>query len=228
MWNPRWAQGRIPAGTKLKVICLSGMAIAWNAVSAPVVMIVAPEAIVTQGQRWAVVLLAYPAVGVVIIAWALYALMRHLKFGRGYLQLETLPGVIGGQLRGQLILAGDLTGLEDVDVSLRCINSVTTGSGKHRRTTRTTIWEEHQTSPATRTFEGVAVSVPAEFDIPLGASPTGVTGANSRVDWKLQAGAEVPGVNLKLEFDVPVFHVAAASTRSSPAAFENEVGPAIG
>ena len=89
-----------------------------------------------------------------------------------------------------------------VKLELVCTRSVTTGSGKHQRTTTEPLWsEEWQASPQPR-GEGRGCRIPVCREIPDNAEESTLT---SGITWTLRASAEVAGADFVALFEVPVF-----------------------
>jgi len=205
MWNEQWAQGRLQAGTMLKTLMFWGIAIFWNGISSTVVFLLVPEVVMRERQYWALAFLVFPLIGLVLVILAIRQTVVHLKFGRSHFQLKTLPGLVGGHLRGDMILHGSLGRLQTVNVTLCCIESVTTGSGKNSSTHTNTLWKQTKQYDAEPVFSQNQASTAVEFQIPHDCRSTDDSQPRRRIKWVLQATADVPGVDLSLSFDVPVF-----------------------
>ncbi len=206
MWNENWARARIPAATKLKAVTLWIITIFWNGISSTVVFLIVAEAVLKEHQYWLLIFLIFPLIGIGLLIAAIRATIRHFKFGRSCLELKTLPGIIGGHFRGNLVLAGKIADLRTVDATLTCVRSVTTGTGKHRSTTKTTLWETTEQIEAVSVFRSDRASLPIDFEIPEGSQPSDDSDVRNKVDWTLKTTADLPGVDLNLEFKVPVFN----------------------
>ncbi len=218
LWNPQWASRRIRSGSKTAAIATTGFAAFWNAISAPVAFIL-PGKAMDEGEPWLFVFMVFPLIGLVLAIAAARAVARYRKFGRSTFELETLPGVIGGELRGTVVLAGKVQGISAVDAALKCVHSVTTGSGKNRSTRQDVVWEE------TRRFEAlgvrfgeVAIRLPVAFQIPYSCRPTNDSLPNSTIKWNIEVKGEAPGVDLAVDFEVPVFKTEASDPEVGPSA----------
>jgi hypothetical protein len=200
LWKKEWADGTIRAATGLRALVMWGVAIFWNGLSWPMVGLLLPEAVGRGGQYWTLIFLIFPVIGIGFLVAAVRRTMQHVRFGRSTLQLKTLPGVIGGRLTGDLMLCGKLGALQAVDVALSCRRRETTGSGDNRRTRTTTLWEAARHYDSVSVFSQNQASVSIAFDIPPGQRPS-----SNDIDWLVKVTAPVPGVNVNLEFNVPVF-----------------------
>ncbi len=224
MQNEHWARGRIPAGAGVKAIILWCLALFWNGISGPVFYFVVIGA-VKEGHYWALVFALFPLIGLLLLYAAIRETIQHFKFGRSHLDLHTIPGRVGGGLRGELVLYGPLSAMATVRLTLKCERSTTTGSGKSRSTRTETVWEmaaERQAMPGLGGNPAFDMgghpqgrtSVPVDFKIPPDAAPTSDAEANPKFTWKLCAKADVPGVDLDLEFEMPVYGEPGAPRRA--------------
>jgi hypothetical protein len=182
----------------------------WNGISWAVGGLVVFDAVLREGQYWMVIFLLFSVIGCVLLVYAVRQTIQHFKFGRSYLQLKTHPGVIGGKLAGDLALRGRLRAVRALSVTLRCVQSVTTGSGDNRRTTKKTLWEDTREYDGVALFDHDALSLALEFQI-----PDNQRSSSDDIDWVLAVTGAVPGVDVNLEFTVPVFRVKSRSRQRS-------------
>ncbi len=205
-WKAEWAEGRLKPRGPGPALWL--LAVFWNLVSVPVAAI-----FVLGGMRekrlWPLALLCFPLVGVGLLAAAIVQSRRYRRFRGSRLELHILPGVIGGPLRGTLHLAGDLTGIGDVELALQCVRTFVTRRGGESETRQEVLWEEKRSVPTGGTTFGITeLGLPVDFSIPHGCRPTHETEVSDTVRWRLTARAALPGADLDLKFDVPVFRTA--------------------
>jgi hypothetical protein len=66
------------------------------------VLLIFPKEFFDKGNKLAVLGLLFPAVGAGLLVWAVRATLRWRKFGSSTFEMTTLPGVIGGPLRGTI------------------------------------------------------------------------------------------------------------------------------
>ncbi|NLE57539.1 MAG: DUF3592 domain-containing protein, partial [Planctomycetes bacterium] len=210
MCKTAWAEGRIRPQQKIGRMWL--FAILWNGLSLPTVLLSVPDAL-RSGQYWMLILLLFPLIGLVLLSAAIVATLRHRRYGRSRFDMETVPGVIGGYLRGTLVITGDIAGIEDISVALRCINRVTRRKGEGDETTERPMWEDARTLRAgTATYGQTELCLPVDFQIPYDCLPCDDSNPKDQILWQLTAKADIPGANLDLKFDVPVFRTEASQT----------------
>ncbi len=206
--RPEWSSGRISPQLGRKAAMLWVFALFWNAISSPILFFL-PEEIADKHNYLALIGLLFPAVGAGILAWAIRATLMYRRFGRSYLNLSTLPGVVGGRLQGELVLVGDIAALDRIDVTLKCVRTVTTQSGDSSDTNHHTLWGDTQTHDNIAPRYGeTEVRLPVDFQIPYTCEPCDDGDSNNRVHWQLTADADIPGVNLGLCLEVPVYRTA--------------------
>jgi hypothetical protein len=204
MWKKEWADGRVPSGAKGTVIGRFIFATLWNLISAPALFFVPAE--VAGGNRMALVALIFPIIGVLLAAWAVHALLQWKKFGGSVFEMHACPGVLGGYLEGRIDTGIRWTIDDDIELTLRCVRRETSGSGKNRSTTERVLWHDSALVPGGSLVAGPnGASIPVRFAIPYDAGPASDADASSPILWKLEAEAEMPGVDFAASFDVPVF-----------------------
>ena len=144
MWKADWAAGRIVSSAKTTMLAALTFAAFWNLVTAPL-WLVLPGEILDKGNGWALLGLVFPAIGLLLAGWAIFCVLRWRKFGQSVLQMAFVPGVIGGQFAGVIQTSAKVRPEDGFHLRLRCVRQVTTGSGKQRRTSESTLWEEEGT-----------------------------------------------------------------------------------
>lgn len=201
--DPRWASGRLRPDTGSRMAWAIGSALFWNVVWSPILYFLPGE--FAQGDYLAVLALIPLVVGSALIIWAVRAVIQVRKFGRSRFEGRSLPGVIGGQLRGELVISGDIATLDEVEVTLRCVNTVTVRHGGKSSSQTHTLWESRQTlQPAAARFGESELSLPVDIAIPATCRPTDEANSGDRVVWHLLVTAPAVGVDLALKFEVPV------------------------
>ncbi len=149
--------------------------------------------------------LVFPLVGLGFLLQAIRILLIGHRFGASRLELDTIPGVIGGHLRGTLSLRGKLLGMERIDLALQCHRHTVSRSGGEDRSDTHLLWSDADALDALCvTFAQTELRLPVSFRIPYSCEPTQTDDAHNRVIWTLRAQARVPGVDLDLAFEVPV------------------------
>lgn len=205
MWEPRWAEGVVRSGGWLTVTGLWLVCIFWNGISWAAAAFVLMDVFAGSGSHAALFVLLFPAVGLLLLAAAVYVTIGRMKYGHSELRLRSLPAWIGGRLQGEVLLRGAVTNVSEVRLELCCVRSVTHGAGKSRHTDKTTLWKAEQVKTAEAAFDGRSLTVAVDFAVPAECAAWDDSNPNDKVEWNLNVKADVPGVNLNLDFPVPVF-----------------------
>lgn len=203
MWREDWSKGHVQSTTRSSMIQAWAMAVVWNLVSSPMVFLV---------PRWweagggAVLIAIFPVVGVGLLVWAVRETLRWEEFGETWFDLSTLPGAIGGELRGAIHVRFPRIPERGVTLKLSCVNRTVSGSGKSRTVNEKILWRDEQGVPAERLERALTGSrIPVDFKIPTDAVESNSDNPNDSVLWLLEGEAAVPGVDYKDLFEVPVF-----------------------
>ena len=204
LWEKDWVDGHITAGSKGKMIGALIFATLWNLISAPALIFIPAE--VAGGNNLALIALLFPAIGVGLAVWAIYAVLQWRKFGNSEFEMFSNPGVLGGYLEGRIHTNIRQRPTDDFALTLSCIRKETTGSGDSRSTREKVLWQDSFDVPANTLLAGPhGASVPVWFAIPYDAGPATDTEDDDPVIWRLEVAAELPGVDYSTHFDVPVF-----------------------
>jgi hypothetical protein len=216
MWREDWSQGRVQSTTRTSMISTWVFALLWNLVSCPILFLM-PRSGASVGAL--AVAMVFPLVGVILLFLAIRLTIRWEKFGKTWLDLTTLPGVIGKELRGAIHVSFAEEPEGGVQLKLTCVNRIVTGSGKNQSTNEKILWREECTVSRGQLHGGPMGSVvPVAFKIPFDALDTRSENPSNCILWIVQADAKMPGVDYQDVFEVPVFHT--QDSRSGP---ENEV-----
>lgn len=202
-----WANP-IGSNTKLGVYVITGFAVIWNALSAPVLFVLPEE--LAKGNQAIWFALLFPLVGAGLIISAIVKWRQWLRFGAVALHLDPWPAPIGGQLVGKMSLALPYSPNHRVQLNLACIHSYYTGSGKNRKRKEKVVWSA----------EGIADTAPAPkgstvafgFDIPEGLPQSELPDERYHF-WRLDVSANLPGADFSQQYEVPVFETQALPRR---------------
>ena len=157
------------------------------------------------------------ASGFIFLMSALVATARWIRFSRCRVQMRTMPGVIGGHFRGEVLLPESFPSDTDVRMELIC-ESTTTINGKGDSSDEVSVdrvWAHtiRVNTNASLCHDGHC-TIPFDYTIPYGL--TDETDSKSRGDfrvvvrWTLRVFAKLPGPDLNMSFRVPVFRTSAS------------------
>ena len=217
MWRPDWAEGRGCGANKQTMVFTWGFAVFWNLISAPL-LIQIPKEFIEKDNKLALLGLMFPVVGLGLLVWAVRATLRWRKFGASVFEMSAVPGVIGGgsgagfrppfgrRPRPALTLSSPVFAASSESGARGG-----RGSG-NRSTTEKILWQEERTiAPAGLGAGYQGTTVPVEFIIPYECEPADESDPRNRVIWRLESSAELPGVDFKCAFELPVFKTADSS-----------------
>jgi len=212
-WMTRddWARRTIPGEGGGRAALLWGMAATWNLFAWALLVVIWGD----PGKEAMVkVALLFAALGIVLLAAAVRAALAWRRFGSSVLELETLPGVVGGALKGRIRTRVADPPTAPVQLTLTCLRRrvskrrVSAGSsGRSSPTVRTDqLWQGGRLVGPGGLQQGPAgLVIPVDVQIPYGLPDSDDTDPDDRVIWKLIATTDVPGVDYGAEFTVPVF-----------------------
>jgi hypothetical protein len=200
-----WAEGKIVAFAGTSAIVLFVVTLYWNLASAPV-WFVLPHNVLDNGNRLALLLLVFPAIGLTLALCAIVSLLRLRKYGKSVFEIASVPGVIGGQLAGVIRVSKKVEPEDGFRLTLNCVQRVTTTSGKDSSTSEHILWQDEDTIARELPQSDPGQSaIPVLFQIPYECRPSDETDLNNQTIWRLEASAKTPGLDYKSRFEVPVF-----------------------
>ena len=200
--------GTIPGNTRSNLRTSWSFAVVWNLISTPLLFIIPQE---YQRNHLAAIGFLFPVIGVGLLTWAVITTLRWRRFGPS--RFEMSPATLGGQLSGTIHTRLDNVHSTRVTLKLTCLDRITRGSGDNRDTRENIIWREEYVVPEGQVgLGGLDASIPVRFALPADARETTAVGQSDGIVWVLAAEANVPGVDFKEDFDVPVRRGAATGT----------------
>ncbi len=201
LYKTDWADGKIKSSTGATTLLLFVIAFVWNLMSAPAFLVIRDEAL-AKGNRWALLVLFFPAIGLILILCLIVSLLRWRKYGRSVFEMAAVPGVIGGQLAGVIRTSAKVQPEDGFRLALNCFQKVTHGDN----TTVTTLWQDEQViAHDLLQSDSQQSAIPVLFQIPYDCRPTDETNADGKTNWRLDVSAKTPGLDYSTNFEVPVF-----------------------
>ena len=210
LWKKEWRDGRISSNSKLKMASAIAVALIWNLITSIGCFFLFEE--FRGGNYLALVFLIFPIVGIGLAIWAVKLILRWLKYGQSTFEMETTPGVIGGVLRGRIHTKVNIKPQDGFHLTLSCINRITTGSGKHRKTREHVRWQDTSNIAYEQyEYDPSRSVIPVLFKIPYESHETNDDDPKNKIFWRLKISAKVPGVDYAASFEIPVFRTSESS-----------------
>lgn len=196
-WREGWAEGPIVDTSRQQLIASWFVAALWNAIALPSSLLAIREALRTgEPTLWLVTI--FGVVGLGLIVHAVRNSLHHRRFGTSALELETFPGFLGGTLAGRIRASHDLHTAPRIPVTLRCVQLDQDGRDGPVR------WETQL--DVVRTYrDGSATVIHFAFRLPPDLPPSTPLPTGGGIAWRVEANADIPGVDYHASFDVPVF-----------------------
>lgn len=199
----KWAENRIVSGAKIQHYFLWGFAIVWIALTSPILFDF--DEIWRKTQREPITALAFlfPLVGVGLLVAAFRSTQNWLKFGRTPLVLDPFPGALGGHVGGTIETGITFDSSMIGKVTLQCLHSYVSGSGKNRSRKESVKWQTDGACHVQRGSQGANFSF--RFDVPDDLPVTDVEKGSSYHLWRVTVISELDGPDFSRSYEIPVF-----------------------
>ena len=214
--HPDWAAGTIESASKTGDK-LRNMVVAASASVTVILSVVA----YFFGDIFVFVAGIVGVVTLVMIAATIHRKLILRKFGASRLEVEPCPATLGKPLQVRLVTGISVRqkGLKEFQLTLRCVESVETMTRRpdgERRSVHKTIvhWEEETSAKAVSSSRNVgSLGAVASFTPPVDA-PAGSFGG-SGMRWRVAVSADVPGLDYRASFSLPIFDAEMAAIINS-------------
>jgi hypothetical protein len=200
LWRKEWQERKIPSTSTRLAIFFWCFGLFWNAIAIPTGILALPE--FQAGNKLAALAFLFPLIGLGLFGKAIYETWIVFKFGTSYFLPETLPGVIGGSLKGVVQTHRRFPQESRFQIRLRCINRRSSGDD----TFENTLWQEELIDVYQQaSLDSGRTTIPVQIQIPRNNRSTESDILADQILWRLEATCDTPGLNYKAQFDVPVF-----------------------
>ena len=203
-----WASATIKSSGKTIMIFAWCFAVFWNLIAIPTGINCIAEFL--DGNTVALVGLLFPLVGAGLVFWAVTETAKWRRFGPAPLQLDPYPGAIGGQFGGTIDVKLPYDRSHAFKVTLQCLESYYTGSGKDRKRRENCVWQREGYAHTQRSSHGTLLEL--LFDVDAGL-PESEPEANRYHLWRLHVVAELTGADFDRSYEVPVFATGASAVQ---------------
>ncbi len=202
--NTDWHDNSIFSDAKGGMYATWGFAVFWNLISFPVAIFGFEE--IWKDEGWlALLVLLFPLIGLVLIYFAIKSTMEWKRFGRSPLTMDPFPGSIGGHVGGSIALNMPYKSRLVYKVTLSCVHSYVSGSGKNRSRRESAKWQDEGYAHLQPAANGSKLEF--RFDVPEGL-PVSEEHSNNYHLWRLHLLAEMEGADLDRNFEIPVYDTA--------------------
>lgn len=213
-WQLRkgWGTATIRSEARRGLMLIWGFAIVWNAITWPLITVLPRE--LAKENYPALFALVFPLIGLVLLYQALRATHEYRRFGIVLFEMDPYPGAIGGHVGGhvhvpRLDYGTAKAPAAKLTVRLECVYSYVSGSGKSRSRRENIKWAEEGRPSVESAAQGVKLAF--RFSLPEDLPQADVTQTGAYHFWRLSVAADIPGVDLNRQFNVPVFNTGETS-----------------
>ncbi len=218
LWRRAWREGVSKPHDLATVLLPAVFAVGCFIISLPVSCILREQLL--ESVPLLLGMLVLFALGCVFLFQTVRPARLWLRNRRTVFKMDSVPGVIGGQLTGTLFLPPLPRPTGDARIYLEC------GPGTVRR------WCSTGPDPAMDSWDRLGISgndpvwdhpeagIPVAFSIPEDQPPTDINETEFAVRWRVRVEIPLPDTDIVAEYEVPVFR-----TPDSPPAPDEVVFP---
>ena len=203
-----WASATIRSDAKSTFYVAWVVALLWNLISSPLLFAIPEE--LDKGNDAILLAGLFPAVGAALLVWAIKVTNRWRAIGATPLTLDPYPGSIGGQVAGSIETNIRYSSSHKFPVTLSCLYSYVSGSGKNRKRQESVKWSAEGFAESEIHHRGSRLQFC--FDVPEGLNQSEHKEDGYHL-WRLNLKSDGASVDLNRNFELPVFATAEASRR---------------
>lgn len=211
--NDNWQTAPIKSSSKTAMYASWGFAAFWNLVSAPLPFVIYKE--VTEKNNLPVLLgLLFPLIGIGLITWAVRRTLEWNRFGPAPVTLDPFPGSIGGHVGGTIDVNLPYDPGAQFSITLINVRSYVSGSGKNRSRNESAEWQDTQVAHTSSGPRGSRLSF--RFTVPEDLEESAADQSEETYYlWRLNVKADLPGVDIDRDYEIPVYATGQASAQLS-------------
>ena len=200
--NDDWQTSTIRSSSKASMWTAWAFAIFWNAISS-IAPFIAWREVVDNQNYIALVTLVFPLVGIGLLVWALRRTLEWRRFGPAPVTLDPFPGSIGGHVGGTIDVSLRFDPNAKFQLTLTNVHSHISGSGQNRSRKESAKWQDVIVAHAEPGAKGTRLTF--RFDVPEGLRASDTEQDDSYYLWRLNVSADIPGVDIDRDYEIPVF-----------------------
>ena len=198
-----WVAGRIVSSLRKASLLLWIFVAIWFLVSVMIWLFVPlpPDNPAIRGGLLSLIVITWLAV----ISFAIRTTATWRRFGKSIFEMDHVPAVMGGILKGEIHVRGKLRPEHGWCLTLSCLRRSTTGPTNNLRTTEKILWRDEKwlRSDLPQTNSD-ASAIPVFFQLPAD-KPESTPATGDGIHWRLEAWARLAGPDFAAAFEVPVF-----------------------
>lgn len=210
--NPAWRDNQIRSNAKAGVWIIWAVSVLFILGGSPALIIFPGEW--AKGNHHILLALLFPIAVLGIVAYAMKRTLEWRRFGNTLLTLDPFPGLVGGEVGGNIRINQVLQHDAVANVRLSCVHVYTRTSGDENETVHDVKWQDEQQTKIEPGINGNMIRF--RFTTPDDLPESTVDDIPGH-EWVLQVTSALPGVNLERRFAIPVFktHSSKQSARLS-------------
>lgn len=203
LMNDAWQMATIRSSSKAAMYTTWGFAAVWNLISAPLPFVLYEE-VVEKENYIGLVGLLFPLIGIGLLVWAVRRTLEWRRFGPAPVTLDPYPGAIGGHVGGTIDVNLPYDASAKFPLTLTNIYSYRSGSGKNRSRREQAKWQDSLLAHTERSVNGTRLSF--RFELPEGLEESDAErSTESYYLWRLNLKADLPGVDIDRDYEIPVY-----------------------
>jgi hypothetical protein len=207
--NKGWHGNQISSGSKTAHWVLGGFALIWNLVTLPMFWQLPSLIKRIPDEPLLALVFLFPLLGLGLLWTSWLFWQRWRKFGPTPLRLDPFPGAIGGQVGGLVDIAIPYHPQQSFAVTLSCLRSSVSGSGKNRSRNENIKWQNAGVCHSEASDIGTRLRF--RFNVPAGLPESDLSKAGSYHLWRVAITSELDGPDFDRRFEIPVFPTGASS-----------------
>ena len=198
-----WRDNKISSNAKLGMYVIWGFTILWNAISLPIFFNDPNLINKIQDKPETALVFLFPAVGILLVIVSINAFQNWRKFGSTPLVLDPFPGSISEHVGGTIQTRISHDPKLNFMVSLSCLSSYMSGSGKDRSRREKVEWQTEGVCFTEPRLDGTKISF--RFDTPSDLPESEPKNRSSYHLWRVTITCDLPGTDYERSFEIPVY-----------------------
>jgi hypothetical protein len=142
--------------------------------------------------------------GLVMSLFSLRPFLRRWVHGRSTLVMDPMPARIGQTLEARLQTPISPDDVPDDGFDVRVLCGERTTGGRNSSPRIREEWSAEERVRGQRAATDTGVEVPLAFDLPEDVPPSTLERESERTVWRVEASADVSGLDYKATFEIPV------------------------